>query len=306
MKISPRISLGLGSLLLALAIFAGLLPAYTIEALVAPATSTLFARASVTPAPTQPAASTPTSQPTLLPPSTVAPSTTALPSAEPYIATEGPYVGIPQSRTEDGAFVLGDSSAPLTIISFVDFYCPHCQAYEATLQEFITEYVVTGRARYEFRMFPTAGGEVMYYTGTIATCLEAQRPGAFWEAHDRIFEQTIRGRSDSRIIQDVVQQMELDFDEALSCAQTEDRVAADMQLGRRLQVSGTPAIRVRYGESRATSIVIGDITFDRGGLELSLLAAAVEFAETGDMPALPTIAPTTRPGDIAFAGAGIS
>jgi protein-disulfide isomerase len=57
-----------------------------------------------------------------------------------------PYAHIPFSHTDDGAPVLGNPDAPITIIEFADFACPYCQRYEPTMQVFIDTYVATGRA----------------------------------------------------------------------------------------------------------------------------------------------------------------
>ena len=64
------------------------------------------------------------------------------------------YSSIPQARQADGGFVLGNPDAPVTIVAFEDFICPHCQAYEPTIDQFISKYVATGLARFEYRFLP--------------------------------------------------------------------------------------------------------------------------------------------------------
>ena len=54
------------------------------------------------------------------------------------------YSEIPQSFTDDGAPVLGDPNAPITIVEFADFMCPHCQEYTETIGRVIEEHVITG------------------------------------------------------------------------------------------------------------------------------------------------------------------
>src|SRR5215211_8687667 len=61
------------------------------------------------------------------------------------------------TRTDDGAFIIGNPDAPITVIEFADFGCPHCLEYKPTIEQFIRDYVVTDKARFEFRVFPTAG-----------------------------------------------------------------------------------------------------------------------------------------------------
>ena len=59
------------------------------------------------------------------------------PDEAPVDANVFDYSGIPQTRSDDGAFVLGEADAPITIVEFADFLCPHCQTYHATMQKVI-------------------------------------------------------------------------------------------------------------------------------------------------------------------------
>ncbi len=103
------------------------------------------------------------------------------------------YNTIPQERTDDGAFVLGSPEAPITIIEFADYACPHCQEYKPTIDQFINEYVKTGKAKLEYRIFPTAGGQTTAFFGTIAACMEEQKPGAFWMASELFYKKAEQG-----------------------------------------------------------------------------------------------------------------
>jgi protein-disulfide isomerase len=37
------------------------------------------------------------------------------------------FARLPQTRTADGGFVVGAADAPITIVEFADYACPHCQ-----------------------------------------------------------------------------------------------------------------------------------------------------------------------------------
>src|SRR5690606_6679828 len=104
------------------------------------------------------------------------------------------YEDIPQSRTEDGAFVLGDPSAPVTIGEFADFMCPHCQDYQVTVHDFIEQFVTTGQARFEYRFYPIVHPTYSVFTAQIAECTEVQRDGAFWASHDLLYDLAADGR----------------------------------------------------------------------------------------------------------------
>jgi protein-disulfide isomerase len=188
------------------------------------------------------------------------------------------YAAIPQSRLADGGFVLGNPDAPITIIEFADYACSHCQDYEPTVTQFINQYVRTGLARYEFRVFPTAGGQVTAFFGTIAMCFDEQQPGAFWSARDLLFQKAEAGNYDQSTIREVASELGVNYEQALSCAQDNDQVQTDTALGQSLGVNGTPAVRVRYGDNPAQLLTVNGVSHDRGGPNLGILAAAVEAA----------------------------
>ncbi|GAB4509493.1 MAG: thioredoxin domain-containing protein [Anaerolineae bacterium] len=181
------------------------------------------------------------------------------------------YASIPQTRLADGGFVLGDPEAPVTIVEFADFLCPHCQDYKSTIDQFIEEFVVTGQARFEYRMYPTQGPNAIY-AAQAAECAEILEPGSFWEAHDELFALASRGIRDERISRQLADSLDLNYSDLLLCIRDEaEQVQTDQALGSRSQVEGTPAVRIRYGDS-APQVIPG---FDRGGPPLSVLRAQV-------------------------------
>lgn len=172
------------------------------------------------------------------------------------IASGIQYSTIPQSRLPDGGFVLGNADAPVTIIEFADYGCPHCQNYKPTIDKFIQEYVQTGRAKYEFRIFPTAGGQLTYFIGQIAVCLEDQKPGAFWESSELFFQKAMRGLYNQDTARTVTQELGLNYSEALSCSSTETQIQTDIDFGQRVGIRGTPSVLARYGNSEP--VIIGE------------------------------------------------
>jgi protein-disulfide isomerase len=191
-------------------------------------------------------------------------------------ATTGIYSDIPQARLPDGGFVLGNPDAPITIVEFGDYGCPHCQAYEPTITQFIDDYVRTGRARFEYRTFPTAGGELTKFVGLVQTCLEAQQTGAFWEARAILYELAIAGNYQEEVGVVITERLGLDYGQALECAGSNIQVDTDVELGWRLGVQGTPAVLVRYGDAKPAFITFDGQTYDSGGVTYEVLAAVVD------------------------------
>jgi protein-disulfide isomerase len=184
------------------------------------------------------------------------------------------YSALSQTRLEDGGFVVGNPEAPITIIEFADYACPHCQDYEPTMLRFINEHVKAGKAKFEFRIFPTAGGATTEFMGNMLVCMEEQKAGSFWKAHDRLFRDAASGNYDGETLRAIATDMGVDYNTALECSRNQKQVAADVALGQQLSVSGTPAVRVRYADGEAT-IIPGQ---ERGGPTFDMLTALVVAA----------------------------
>jgi len=189
------------------------------------------------------------------------------------------YTAMNATRGADGAFIIGNPEAPITVVEFADFGCPHCQTYHVEMQQLVQEYVATGKARFEFRIFPTAGGQQTVYAGAVAECIAEQNPTLFWTAYDRFFELASTGRyfQDGAVI-GVVQELGLSRSEVLDCTSDSDQVSIDVNVGTNLGVTGTPAVMVRYGDGPAQWVSYNGTTYDRGSVPYSVLGAVIEQA----------------------------
>ncbi len=183
----------------------------------------------------------------------------------------GQYADLPQSRLADGGFVIGNPDAPVTIIEFADYACAHCQEYLPTMNKFTEDYVKTGKAKFEYRILPTAGGETTVFVGNILVCMESQKAGTFWKAHDLLFQQAMAGNYDSAMLRNLANDLGVDYAEALNCSQTQTQVNTDTALANQLNVHGTPAIRVRDASGKAGSLILNGQAYDTGGPSLDVL-----------------------------------
>ncbi|MFN8530415.1 MAG: thioredoxin domain-containing protein [Anaerolineae bacterium] len=205
-----------------------------------------------------------------------------LPTAEPPLTHEDEaaidYTELHPRRLKDGGFILGDPAAPLTIIVFVDWACPACQNYYPDLQRFVREQVAAGEAQFEVRMFPTAGGEMTVFAGMIAECMDEAQPGAFWQAYDAYFDLAARDEFFAEDgIRSVVTALDLDYGRMLTCGANADQVTTDVNYGRALGVTGTPAVMARLGDQDPEWIRVGNHVYDSGYVPYEILSALVDF-----------------------------
>ncbi|MCY4069858.1 MAG: thioredoxin domain-containing protein [Chloroflexi bacterium] len=165
-----------------------------------------------------------------------------------------PYAGAPQSRTDDGAFVLGNESARMRFIEFSDFLCGHCQNYEPVIREFIRNYVLTGEAQYEYRMFPVVDPLLSPLSASLAECADTLSPGSFWLARDLLFDiaahDGFTGESPAR----VAEELDLDHARLVDCAAEANQYQTDQSYGLGLGVQGTPSLFVQYGNAAPVAI----------------------------------------------------
>jgi len=156
------------------------------------------------------------------------------------------YSKIPQGRTEDGGFILGNPEAKITIIAFEDFLCPHCQEYESTISRFIQAYVATGKARFEYRFLPAIDPKLSVQVAQLVECSEILKPGSFWDAHDVMFELAEAERYNANTPRQFADRLGLNYANLLDCVPTASQIQTDMVLGKSLGVQGTPAIFVQH------------------------------------------------------------
>jgi protein-disulfide isomerase len=202
------------------------------------------------------------------------------------------YAGIPTARLEDGGFVLGDPEAPITIVEFADFLCPHCQTYQETAHQFIEEYVATGKARFEYRLFPVVDPTYSAYGAALAECADEQIEGAFWPAHDLLYELGAAREIGPDSAATVAEALGLEQVELTLCAEQADQYVTDQAVGNAVGVSGTPATRVRLENGELAIVSILGNSLPSGGVPfnmLELIMAAVDINDVVVVPADPLI-----------------
>ena len=91
-----------------------------------------------------------------------------------------PHLALPVG-TRDHA--IGAVHAPITLVQYGDYQCPHCAAAHLVVEEIVE--ALDHKVRYVYRHFPSRD-----HPRALAAALAAEAAGAqarFWEMHERLF-----------------------------------------------------------------------------------------------------------------------
>jgi protein-disulfide isomerase len=134
---------------------------------------------------------------------------------------------------------LGDAKAPLTLVEFADYQCPHCQAAGKMIKEVMQKY--PGKIKLIYMDFPINPSGVSKLVAQGAFC--ANKQGKFWEYHELAFskQKELSDKSPENIARELSLKVE-DFKTCLVSNDAKDKVTKDQKEGERLGISGTPTI----------------------------------------------------------------
>ena len=83
--------------------------------------------------------------------------------------------------------VLGAADAPVTVIEYSSFVCPHCATWTNTvLPEFKTRFIDTGQVRFVYRDLPTSPAAVSTLAAKVSRCVA---PDKAFEVIELLMEQ---------------------------------------------------------------------------------------------------------------------
>jgi protein-disulfide isomerase len=140
-----------------------------------------------------------------------------------------------------GSPFFGDENAPVAIVVFSDFQCPHCGSVHPLLKQVLEQN--KGKVKVVFKHFPLNmnGPAVPAALATIA----AQNQGKFWQMHDAIF--AAKGQIDQKNIDKMATEIGLDteqFKKDLSSPVTMQLLQKDLTDAQKAGVSGTPVLYI--------------------------------------------------------------
>jgi protein-disulfide isomerase len=138
--------------------------------------------------------------------------------------------------------VRGPADAPVTIVEFSDYQCPFCGRAEPSIEAVLKDY--PGKVRLVYKHFPLALIHPHALSAAYASAA-AQKQGKFWEMHDLLFAHQ-RALAPEQL-DSYAKQIGLDMDEFkkdMSSPEVKKVIAADMRLGQRVGIRGTPTFFV--------------------------------------------------------------
>jgi protein-disulfide isomerase len=146
----------------------------------------------------------------------------------------------------DGSPSHGPNDAPVTIVEFADFNCPHCARYSPLVFDFLDKLPEwKGKVRLVFKNYPLDIQGHEYSVTAAHAAMAAARQNKFWEMERYLFEHT--GNLSNEVVETGAKQLSLDFAAFRAdwmSAAVDDAVSKDKGLGNALGIMGTPTFYI--------------------------------------------------------------
>jgi protein-disulfide isomerase len=165
-------------------------------------------------------------------------------------ASASAYKDIPQETVEVGqvsGFALGDADAPVTLMEFADFSCPHCYNVSPAIHQLIEKYVEVGSLRIIYVPVTFVNPPTSIPAAKAMYC--AAQQGKAWEMHDEIWSRYVTpGPTSYRetILTGIAEnKLGLDGNEFSKCFkadETDAEIEHQLFEAREREVSSTPTI----------------------------------------------------------------
>lgn len=167
--------------------------------------------------------------------------------------------------------VLGDPDAPVTVLEYASYTCPHCAAlHKEALPEIKKRYIDTGKAKLIFRDFPLDG--VAARAGMLARCLPESRFYPFVEVVFESQDQWTRADDPVAALERLGRLAGLGEAEMKACLSSEPLLDGIIKM----RMEG----HEKYGVEATPTLVINGKTY-RGATSVDAVASAIEAAAKG-------------------------
>lgn len=162
----------------------------------------------------------------------------------------------------------GPANAPVTVVEFGDFQCPHCKEAQPTLEKLANE---DKNVRMVFQNFPLPMHDWAMKAASYADCVGRTSDAAFWKFLDNVYAaqtEITAANADERLT-GLADSSGVKGSDIAACAvkpETESRVQHSIALGTSLDVNSTPTIFINGRKLTA------------GGIPYEVLQKLVDFA----------------------------
>ncbi len=147
--------------------------------------------------------------------------------------------------------VRGKKDAAVTLVEFSDFQCPYSGRAQPLIAKLMEAY--PNELRHVFKNFPLRFHK--HAMPAAKACMAAHLQGKFWEMEKLVFEN--QRKLDDKDLRKYAAKVGLNmqrFDKDFKGEEVAKRVEADLQEGRRVQVTGTPTLFLNGKRVRNRSV----------------------------------------------------
>ncbi|MDR7303799.1 Na+/H+ antiporter NhaA [Haloactinomyces albus] len=141
----------------------------------------------------------------------------------------------------EGDHVLGPPTAPVTLVEYADYECPHCGGMHPVVRDLRARY--GDRLRFVFRHYPVDSLHPHARRAALAA-EEAGSRGRFWDMHEQLFTHQRQLDTDGLAAQAERIGLSAEAVTSRNVRRHTDRVDADIASGRASGVRGTPTFFV--------------------------------------------------------------
>lgn len=180
------------------------------------------------------------------------------------------------SVAEDGRMVYGDPDAPIRLVEFYSFTCPHCANYSFPMNRLVALDVESGLVQIE--LVPIAGDPLAEYATEATYCAAEQ--GAGYSAYKALFagsvdlgrEYAFSAEGAAEILSGLDESLDLD---ALNACIEDDRYADAMTEARTrftdYGLTGTPTVLIGTADEEVQPLVLPDGSVWSGSIPVEAL-----------------------------------
>ncbi len=138
-----------------------------------------------------------------------------------------------------GRPVKGDEKAPLTLVEFADYQCPHCKMAGESIGKVLKKY--SRKVKLVFMNFPVNSSGISRLVAIGAVCAEKQNK--YWEFHEMAFskQRELSAQSSENFARDLGLKLDV-FKTCIGSPEAQARVTKDQEEGQKVGVTGTPTL----------------------------------------------------------------